>query len=122
MHKFCWIKSGIWGLILGSVVVVIVGFNWGGWVTGGMAQDMVVEQVKAAVKKVTVPICVEQARRDPERAKKLAVITKEESYGSKRGELMASTGWATMPGSKKADPAIVEACLLEFAKSFKNRF
>ena len=109
------------GAAAGVIATWIIGFNWGGWVTGGTAQQMVSEQVKADVAKVLVPICLEQARKDPERQKKLAAMEKEESYGSARGELMQASGWATMPGSTKADPAIEEACLQELAKSFKSK-
>ncbi|OGF77096.1 hypothetical protein A3H65_00780 [Candidatus Giovannonibacteria bacterium RIFCSPLOWO2_02_FULL_45_14] len=121
MHIPEWIKPGFWGLVSGAIVAMIVGFNWGGWVTGGAAQQMAAEQTKTEVAKVLVPICLEQSRMDPARKKKLEAIEKEQSYGSVRGELMLATGWATMPGSKKADPAIADACMSELAKSFKNK-
>ena len=25
------IKPGVWGVIIGSILTMIVGFNWGGW-------------------------------------------------------------------------------------------
>ena len=27
------IKYGVWGLICGAIVAMIIGFAWGGWVT-----------------------------------------------------------------------------------------
>jgi hypothetical protein len=27
------LSPGIWGAIVGAIILAIVGFNWGGWVT-----------------------------------------------------------------------------------------
>jgi hypothetical protein len=34
-----WLKPGIYGAVIGAVFVGVVGFTWGGWVTGGTAND-----------------------------------------------------------------------------------
>ncbi len=34
------ITPGLWGAVGGAIVLAIVGFAWGGWVTGGTAQEM----------------------------------------------------------------------------------
>ena len=33
-----WIKPAAYGAIVGGIIVAIVGFSWGGWVTGGTAR------------------------------------------------------------------------------------
>ena len=38
-------KYGVWGLICGAVIAVILGFVWGGWTTSGMTQTMTKEAV-----------------------------------------------------------------------------
>ncbi len=32
--------SVFWGAICGAIVIIVIGFKWGGWVTGGTAQTM----------------------------------------------------------------------------------
>jgi hypothetical protein len=29
------VKYGVWGLIVGAVITMIIGFAWGGWTTSG---------------------------------------------------------------------------------------
>jgi hypothetical protein len=33
-------KYGVWGLISGAVIAMIIGFAWGGWTTSGTTQTM----------------------------------------------------------------------------------
>ena len=35
-----WLKPGIYGAVVGALVLTTVGFAWGGWVTGATAQKM----------------------------------------------------------------------------------
>jgi len=37
------IKLGLWSAVDGTVLLAIIGFSWGGWVTGGSAQEMAAE-------------------------------------------------------------------------------
>ena len=32
-----WLKPGIWGAVIGSILTMIVGFSYGGWTTSGTA-------------------------------------------------------------------------------------
>ena len=34
------VKPAIWGAIGGAAAAMIIGFGWGGWVTGGTAGEM----------------------------------------------------------------------------------
>src|SRR6476660_9207914 len=44
------------GAAAGAVVTLVVGFNWGGWVTGGTAKDMVQRSSTTAVVAALSPI------------------------------------------------------------------
>lgn len=48
----------IWGVIVGSVLTMAVGFMWGGWVTGGTASGLAQEAAKAARADVVAAVCV----------------------------------------------------------------
>jgi hypothetical protein len=52
------IKELIWGAVGGAIAAMIVGFVWGGWVTGGTAERMVATQSNIKVVEALVPVCV----------------------------------------------------------------
>ena len=34
-----WLKPGIYGALIGAVFVGVVGFSWGGWMTGAAKRE-----------------------------------------------------------------------------------
>ena len=102
------IKLGLWGALGGAIVLVIIGFAWGGWVTGGTAQEMAEEMAENAVVARLTPICVEQFKNDSEKDQKIIGLKKEKSW--ERGEYVVKQGWATMPGEKKPDSTVAGKC------------
>jgi hypothetical protein len=104
-----WLKPGIYGAICGAVVAAVIGFTWGGWVTGGGAEKMATARSHDAVMLAMVPICIDQSMRDPDRARKLDTIKAATSY--KRGDAVMDAGWATLPGMEKPDRDLAGACV-----------
>ncbi len=98
------IKVGIWSAIGGAIVLAIIGFNWGGWVTGGTAQIMAGE---AVVDRLAL-ICVAQFNQDPEQAQKIKELKKTDYWT--RDSYVEKQGWATMPGEKKPDSKVTAEC------------
>ena len=108
------IKTGLLGAIGGAIVLAIIGFTWGGWVTGGTAQKMAEEMAEEAVVSRLVPICVEQFRQDSEKVQKLKEMKAKDSW--KRGDYVEKQGWATMPGEKKPDSEVAGKCAEKLMK------
>lgn len=104
-----WLKPGLQGALIGAAFVAIVGFTWGGWVTGGTARDRAMEMARKDVVSATVPVCLDIARTDPERVEKLATIRAASTY--QRRDALMKAGWSTVPGAKAPDREIVQACL-----------
>lgn len=104
-----WLKPSIYGALIGAVCVGIVGFSWGGWMTGGNANKMATSMSRDDVASALVPVCLDIARTDPQRAQKLATIRKAASY--KRRDAVMESGWATIPGSDSPDRDLAQACL-----------
>ncbi len=102
------IKPGLWGAAGGAIILAIIGFAWGGWVTGGTAQEMAEEMAENAVVARLSPICVEQFRQDSGKDQKLVGLKKEDSR--KRNDYVEKQGWATMPGEKKPDRKVALKC------------
>ena len=48
------------GIAIGAVASMVIGFSWGGWVTGGTANKLAVERADTAVVAALTPICVEK--------------------------------------------------------------
>jgi len=97
-----------WSWIGSVVLTMIIGFAWGGWVTGGTARSMAQTIADEAVVKRLAPICVLQATRDPGKAQRLEALGKTDSW--QRSEYVEKQGWATMPGEEKPDSKVAEEC------------
>jgi hypothetical protein len=97
-----------WACIASIVLTMIVGFAWGGWVTGGTAQKMADTRADDAVTKRLAPICVVQFQRDPGKVQKLVALQGTDSW--QRDGYVEKQGWATMPGEEKSDSKVAEAC------------
>jgi hypothetical protein len=97
-----------WAWVASVVVIMIIGFTWGGWVTGSTARNMAAVMAEEAVVKRLAPICVVQFKQDPGKDQKLKELQGKESY--ERGEYVKSQGWAKMPGEEEADSKVAEEC------------
>jgi hypothetical protein len=97
-----------WSCVASAVLTMIIGFTWGGWVTGGTARQMAVTMADDTVVKRLAPICVVQSTRDLGKSGKLVALKEESSW--QRGEYIGKQGWATMPGEKEPDRKVAEAC------------
>ena len=98
------IKYGVWGLICGAVIAMIIGFAWGGWTTFSTAQRTTQEAVLAS----QAAICVAQFMKQPNQEEKLKEFGELSSWT--RSEFIEKGGWDKMPGQDKADPTVARAC------------
>jgi hypothetical protein len=97
------------GAAAGAVVTALVGFNWGGWTLGSTVERVANERAETSVVAALSPICVEQFRHAANASANLTELNKV-SYAWDRGTFIEQGGWATMPGSEKADSAVAKAC------------
>src|SRR4030043_2307636 len=98
------VKLGVWGLICGVIIAIIIGCAWGGWTTGGTGQKMSDEAVLAS----QAAICVAQFMKQPNHEEKLKELGKIDSW--KRSEFIEKGGWEKMPGQEKAGSYVAQAC------------
>lgn len=97
-----------WSCVATMVLTMVVGFAWGGWVTGGTAQTMADKIAQDAVLKRLAPICVVQFNKDPGKVQKLTELKAADSW--QRAEYVEKQGWATMPGEEKPDREVAADC------------
>jgi hypothetical protein len=96
------------GAAVGAVAASVIGFYWGGWVTGGTAKDMVQREVSAALVLALSPICVDKFQHSADAAANLLEFKKVSSW--QQGSFIEKGGWATMPGDQPANAAVAHAC------------
>ena len=113
------IKEALWGAVGGAIAAMIVGFVWGGWVTGGTAKRMVETQSDIAVVEALVPVCVAQSVSDPAGPAKLEQLKAVKS-SYERTDFVMKAGWATIPTAKEPNRKVAEACAEVIAKAVGN--
>jgi hypothetical protein len=111
-----WLKPGVWGAVIGSILTMIVGFSWGGWTTSSTALQGAMKQADAAVTTALVPICLAGEKADAARAKKLGEL-KAITSSWEQTEFVMKTGWATFPGQPDPNRAVAEACASALLKT-----
>jgi hypothetical protein len=103
------LKRLLQGAAAGAVVAMIVGFSWGGWTLGSSVEKVAKERADTAVLAALAPICVDQFRQAANASANLTEL-KKISFAWDRETFIEKGGWATMPGSEKADSAVAKAC------------
>ena len=103
-------KPALWGVAGGAVLLAIVGFTWGGWVTGGKAEADATQRANAAVVVALAPVCVEKFQHTADVSTNLAALKKADSWS--QGDFVEKGGWATIPGSNAPAQvsAVAKAC------------
>jgi hypothetical protein len=97
-------KYGAWGLAIGAAGAMIIGFNWGGWVTGSKSQA----NTEAALLSTRAAICVAQFTKGPKVQERLKELKATNSW--ERSALIEKGGWDRMPGEEKAVATVGRAC------------
>jgi len=97
-------KYGVWGLVCGAVIAMIIGFAWGGWTTSGTSQTRTTEAVLAS----QAAICVAQFMKQPNPEEKLKALGEVSSW--QRAEVIEKGGWDKMPGQEKASYGVARPC------------
>ena len=102
------VKPALWGAVGGAIALAIVGFTWGGWVTGGTADQLAKKQAEVAVVAALAPICVENFQQQPDSEASLTALKATSSY--QQAAFIEKGGWATMAGSDKPYAGTAKAC------------
>jgi len=101
-------KPWIQGAVVGAMALAVVGFSWGGWVTGGTAAKTSAAASHDAVVAALAPICAERFRGQSDAVVRTADLVKTSSW--ERGSTIEKSGFATMPGSPAPDSDVARAC------------
>ncbi len=110
-----WLSPALYGAGAGAIALAIVGFTWGGWVTGANARKMADDASGVAVASSLTPYCLERARADPRSAELMAEL--KAASGFNRRGIVEKAGWATPLGSDQPVRGLAAACEQALATS-----
>ena len=97
-------KAVLFWACAGSVIVAtIVGFSWGGWVTGGTAREMAEDAAAQARQELAAVVCVDRFMAAPDASVQLTALQEiTNSHG--QSKFVADGGWAVIvPASSPTD-------------------
>ena len=97
-------KAVLFWACAGSVIVAtIVGFSWGGWVTGGSAREMAEESAAQARQELAAVVCVDRFMAAPDAGVQLTAL-QEITSSYAQSKFVADGGWAIIvPASSPTD-------------------
>jgi hypothetical protein len=93
---------------------MVIGFGWGGWVTGGTSQRTATTAAEMARGDLASAICVERFNAAPDAAAQL-VAFKALTESFKKRQFIEAGGWATMPGQTTPDRRGLDGCVAALA-------
>ncbi|UYN94225.1 MAG: hypothetical protein KIT25_19620 [Enhydrobacter sp.] len=102
-------KPMIWGAVIGAALCAVIGFTWGGWVTGGTAQRTAYAAAHEATVTALAPLCAERFRAQDGATAKLAELAKTSTWD--RRSAIEKSGFATVPGTTTGDSDLASACV-----------
>jgi hypothetical protein len=97
-----------WSCAACIVATLIIGFNWGGWVTGGTAASMAAKSAAGARAELAAAVCVDRFVHGPNMTADFASLKGSSSW--QRGDLIEKGGWATMAGAETPVSGAAELC------------
>ena len=104
-----------WACVATVAATLVVGFGWGGWVTGGTARAMADDAAAEGRGQLAAAICAESFMTASDAAVQLVALKEiDSSYQQRR--FVQDGGWAVMPGSDSPDRRAVELCAEDLAK------
>jgi hypothetical protein len=84
------------------VLATVVGFTWGGWTTGGSAQDMADKAAADARQQLAAVVCVDRFMAAPDAGVQLTSL-QEITSSYAQGKFVQDGGWAIIVPASTAD-------------------
>ena len=102
-----------WAAAAGAVATIVVGFAWGGWVTGGGAKRMAEAAAAGSRDTLVAAVCVDRFQAGGDAQAQLAALKLLQGYS--RGSFIEKGGWAVMPDKGTVSRAATSLCADQLA-------
>jgi hypothetical protein len=103
-----------WSCAACVVATMVVGFTWGGWVTGGAAQERAEAASEQAVAQLAADICFSRYLAAPDARASLVALTEESSF--RRSGVLEDGGWVTFAGRENPIDGAANLCARQLAE------
>lgn len=97
-----------WSCVGSIVATLIVGFTWGGWVTGGTAAEMAATAAEEARTEVAAAVCVNKFISSADAGAHLAELKAASSW--ERDGVIEDGGWSTIKGYEGNLDNVADVC------------
>ena len=92
-----------WACAASVIAAIVVGFSWGGWVTGGTAQELADDSAAQARQELAAVVCVDRFMAAPDAGVQLTSL-QEMTSPRAQGKFVEDGGWAMIvPASSPTD-------------------
>ena len=92
-----------WACAASVIAAIVVGFSWGGWVTGGTAQELAEDSAAQARHELAAVVCVDRFMAAPDAGVQLTALH-EMTSARAQGKFVEDGGWAMIvPASSPTD-------------------
>lgn len=98
-----------WSCVGAVVATIVVGFTWGGWVTGGTAQEMAEDAGDQGRAELAASICVENFLAERNAQTQLTELKDLDSSFRQR-QFVEEGDWALMPDQDSASRQAASRC------------
>lgn len=102
-----------WACVGCAVGAIIVGFTWGGWVTGGTARSMAEDASAGARDQLVAAICVDRFQAGTDAVAQLVALKALKNWD--RNSFIEKGGWMTMPDKGASTSAAARLCADQLA-------
>lgn len=106
-------KALFWSCAGTAVLTMLIGFTWGGWVTGGSAADRAETASGAAVAALAADVCFNRFMAAPDVQVSMTAFQAESAYA--RAKYIADGGWTTLGGQDKPINGAAKLCAEKLA-------
>jgi hypothetical protein len=103
-----------WSCIACVIATIILGFTWGGWVTGGTADEMVTTAREEGRAELAATVCVDRFMGASDAAVRLAELKEESTW--QRDDFIEKGGWVTLAGLEEPVDGAAGRCAEQLAE------
>lgn len=108
--SYAWLKPGIWGAVIGAVVIIILGFSQFGWMLGSKAEELATQRANRAVAVAMASVCSDKFFAQADSAANLEALKKlRMDYA--QNEFIEKGGWAVQKSGGSPNYQLVSECV-----------
>ena len=98
-----------WACVACVIATIVIGFTWGGWVTGGTAKAMAENAATSAKAELVASVCVDRFLAAADAKANLATLKDTSSW--ERDDYLEKGGWLSITKGKQPVDGAADLCV-----------